>query len=284
MAMTATDIRDVARQYLYGTGLAQKPTLVQGDGITAVTGNIVIFDIADGTKVEAEDTLSVYGTTDVLAYSMYVLSMAGNSVSAVNGYEGPAIPNSTATADLIFEVSPLVNDALMFDKIDVIVNRFLWPQVFAIEDDTVTPNMASGQVDMDARDEEIQIAMQKVGSAYVPIAASLLKWAPTGDFPSGKMGSFDFLDGSTVYYSAKRRITLADSTQTDELVALIATGAAALALGSALVEAKLAASQSDRARLTLGSEDLWQDFVTQKQQYNEDLSRDTVIGFAIDRG
>ena len=135
-----------------------------------------------------------------------------------------------------------------------------------------------------AADEEIQIAMQKIGPAYIPIAATLLKWAPTGDFPSGKMGSFDFLDGSLVYYAAKRRITLADSTQTDELVALIATGAAALALGSALVEAKLAASQADRARLTLGSEDLWQDFVTQKQQYNEDLARDTVIGFAIDRG
>ena len=284
MAITATDIRDVARQYLYGTGLAEKPVLVQGSGVTSVSGNIVTFDVADGTKVQAEDTLSVYGATDALAYSMYVLSVATDTVQAVNGYEGPAIPNSTATSALIFEVSPLVNDALMFDKIDVIVNRFLWPQVFVIEDDTVTPNLSSGQVDMDSRDEEIQIAMQKIGTAYIPIAATLLKWAPTGDFPSGKMGSFDFLDGSTVYYSAKRRITLADTTQSDELVALIATGAAALALGSALVEAKLAASQSDRARLTLGSEDLWQDFVTQKQQYNEDLSRDTVIGFAIDRG
>lgn len=284
MAITATDVRDVARQYLYGTGLAEKPVIIQGSGVTAVTGNIVIFDVADGTKVQPEDTLSVYGTTAALAYSMYVLSMAGNSVSAVNGYEGPAIPNSTATSGLLFEVSPIVNDALMFDKIDVVVNRFLWPQIFSIENDTVTPNLSSGQVDLNAADEEIQIAMQKIGPAYIPIAATLLKWAPTGDFPSGKMGSFDFLDGSLVYYAAKRRITLTDSTQTDELVALIATGAAALALGSALVEAKLAASQADRARLTLGSEDLWQDFVTQKQQYNEDLSRDTVIGFAIDRG
>ena len=284
MAITATDIRDIARQYLYGTGLAEKPTIIQGSGVTAVTGNIVIFDVADGTKVQPEDTLSVYGTTAALAYSMYVLSVSTNSVSAVNGYEGPAIPDSTDTSGLLFEVSPIVNDALMFDKIDVIVGRFLWPQIFSIENDTVTPNLSSGQVDLNAADEEIQIAMQKIGPAYIPIAATLLKWAPTGDFPSGKMGSFDFLDGSTVYYAAKRRITLTDSTQTDELVALIATGAAALALGSALVEAKLAASQSDRARLTLGSEDLWQDFVTQKQQYNEDLSRDTVIGFAIDRG
>ncbi len=284
MAITATDVRDVARQYLYGTGLAEKPTLVQGSGATTVTGNIVVFDVADGTKVQPEDTLSVYGTTAALAYSVYVLSMSTNEVTAVNGYEGPAFPTSTATSGLLFEVSPIVNDALMFDKIDVIVGRFLWPQIFSIENDTVTPNLSSGQVDLNAADEEIQIAMQKIGPAYIPIAATLLKWAPTGDFPSGKMGSMDFLDGSTVYYAAKRRITLADSTQTDELVALIATGAAALALGSALVEAKLAASQSDRARLTLGSEDLWQDFVTQKQQYNEDLSRDTVIGFAIDRG
>ena len=284
MAIAAADIRDVARQYLYGTGLAEKPTLVQGAGSTVVTGNLVSFDVADGTRVKPEDTLSVYGADEAEAYSMYVMGVETNTVTAVNGYEGPAIPNGTATSALIFEVSPLVNDALMYNKIGVIVNRFLWPQVFAIENDTVAPNLSTGQVELNARDEEIQIAMQKIGGAYVPIAAALLKWAPVGDFPSGKMGSFDFADGSTVYYAAKRRITLADTTQTDELVALIATGAAALALGSALVEAKLAASQSDRARLTLGSEDLWQDFVTQKQQYNEDLSRDTVIGFAIDRG
>ncbi len=284
MAIAAADVRDVARQYLYGTGLAEKPTLVLGSGATSVTGNIVTFDVADGDKVKAEDTLSVYGAAEAAAYSMYVLSVVTDTVTAVNGYEGPAIPDSTATAALLFEVSPVVSDALLYEKINVVVARFLWPQIFSIENDTVIPNLSSGQVDVDAADEEIQIAMQKIGPAYIPIAATLLKWAPTGDFPSGKMASMDFLDGSTVYYAAKRRITLAASTQSDELVALIATGAAALALGSALVEAKLAASQSDRARISVGSEDLWQDFVTQKQQYNEDLARDTVIGFAIDRG
>ncbi len=286
MAINAIDIRDEARQYIYGTGLGEKPTLVQGAGTTSVTGDIVTFDIADGTDARPADILSVYAAADAAnAFSVYVLSVATDTITGVNGYEGAAWADSVSVASTIFEISPLVGEAMMFDKIDAVIGRFLWPQVFTMDADTVTPDLSDGQVDLDTRDEEIVAAWQKIGGQYLQIPYAITKNAPIGDFPSGKMGSFDASDGSLVFYTVKRRVTLADTTSTPAMISMIATGAAALALGSALVEAKLEAAKKDsQNRVTLSSDDLWTDFVTQKQAFNEDLSRDVVISFAIDRG
>lgn len=285
MALDKTEIRDIARDILYGTGLGEKPSLRVGSGTATVTGSTAVFDVDDGDLVRPGDILTNYGATSTAdAYSFYILSISTDTVTCVNGYEGAAIANGASVAGMIFEVMPLVSQWKIYESIDVIIDRFLWPEVFDITQDTATPDLTTGQVDLDSADEEILNAWQVIGSETVPVSFYLQKNMSTTLFASGNMGAFDFIDASTLYYSAKRRVT-ASSTGDTALLNMIGTGAAAVCLGGTVVETTLDSSKKDSQER--GGRDvgltLWRDFMSQKQLYSEDLSRDTVQNFVIER-
>jgi hypothetical protein len=102
------------------------------------------------------------------------------------------------------------------------------------------------------------------------------------------MAQFGWYDGSTGYYTAKTKVVIADDDGTPELTRLIATGAAALALGGSMVEATLENTKKDNAeavsqRSQAGSL-LWRDFLTLKQEYGRELGRDHESSVVILRG
>jgi len=286
MALDTAEIRDLTREILYGTGLGEKPTLRISSGTAAVTGKLVDFTIDDGSKLRPGDVLSQYGSTSTAdAYSFYVTSISTNDLTCINGYEGASIANGASMAGMVLEVMPLVGEWKMFECIDIAVGRFLWPEVFDMETDTVTPDLSTGQVAVDARDEEILSAWQKIGSQTYPVSFHLEKKMSTALFASGNMGSFDFIDASTLYYAAKRRISTANSTSSAALNNLIAVCAAAISLGGTQVETSLDSSKKDsqeRGKRDVASS-LWRDFMVQKQVFSEDLSRDTVISIIVER-
>lgn len=286
MALDTAEIRSLTRDILYGTGLGEKPTLRVASGSSAVTGKLVDFTIDDGSKLRAGDVLSQYGSTSTAdAYSFYVTAIDTNDLTCINGYEGTAIADATSMAGMVLEVMPLVGEWKVFEAIDIVIQRFLWPEVFDMEVDTVTPDLTTGQVAVDARDEEILSAWQKIGTQTYPVSFALEKKMSTALFPSGRMGSFDFIDNSLLYYAAKRRINATDSENSAALDNLIATGAAAISLGGTQVETSLDSSKKDsqeRGKRDIASM-LWRDFMVQKQVFSEDLSRDTVINFVVER-
>lgn len=290
MALDASTIKSKAKGILYGTGLGEKPSMVKvaaSDG-AVVSGDSITFDLASGygSKIRAGDVLSLYGSTAASsAYAFYAVDVSTDQVTAINGYEDGAAAAAGDISGKFLEVMPLVTEAQIYNAIDVVIATLLWPEIFDIKQDTVTPDLTSGQVALDTDDEEILAAFQKVGTITYPISFHLEKDMDTSLFSTSKMGSFDFIDASTTYYAAKRRVSLTNSTSSASLERLIAMGAAATVLGSTHIESTLDASKKDsqkRAELDVSAK-IWREFLTLKQTYAEDLSRDTVTHFIIER-
>lgn len=81
---------------------------------------------------------------------------------------------------------------------------------------------------------------------------------------------------------------MSDDDGTPELTRLIATGAAALALGGTLVETTLSRTKKDNIE-AVGQRNqvgglLWRDFLTLKQEYARELGRQNESKIIIDRG
>ena len=290
MALNVETIKNMTRGIVYGSGLGEKPSIVTAASSSgaSVSGGKITFNLATGygAKIRAGDILSTMGASSSSgANTFYVLSVSGDSVTCINSYDGSTAGSSSTVDGALFEVMPLVTEYQIYNAIDVVVETFLWPEVFEIVEATVTPDLTSGQVALNAADEEILHAFQKVGSIIYPISFHLEKAMDSSLFSSGRMGSFDFIDGSTTYYAAKRRISTSTSTGATDLYMLIATGAAAIALGGTQIETSLDSSKKDsqeREQLDPTTK-IWRNFITLKQVYSEDLSRDTVMHFVIER-
>lgn len=285
MALSRNTILSLAKDRLYGTGLGEKPSLRQGSGSTSVSGSTVTFDVTDGTKVKPGHVLSSYGSSDTAdAFGFYVLSVSTNSLTCVNGYEGAAIGDAVSVATSIFEHQAPVTEHRLQNAIDEIVDGYLYPEIFDVASDSFTPNLSTGQSNGDASDEEILRAWQKIGPTIYQIPMSVEPYMPAAEFASGKMLSYDVISSTTVYYSAIRRVTIAGSSGT-ALEGLIAKGAAALALEGAEASTQWESAKNDaRERSMTMSQSLWQDFYQAKQQLREDISRDTVRNWKIERG
>jgi hypothetical protein len=145
--------------------------------------------------------------------------------------------------------------------------------------------MATLQSAADADDEKILRGWQKLGAIQYQVPMNLEPNMHTSQFATGKMISYDVLNGSTLYYSAARRVSLANSTNT-ALEGLIAKGATALVIEGAMAPADWETSKSDAKdrRSSSVSRPLWSSFYQAKRQFSEDLSRDTVRNFVIERG
>jgi len=290
MAIDTGKIRNITRDILYGSGLGEKPSIVTtaASPSVSVSGKSITFTLSvdDGAKLRAGDVLSVHApSSSSSAFAFYIVSITADTVTCINGYDGSPAATSSDLVSVFLEVMPLVTDFKIFAMIDSIIDKFLWPEVFDMDTASVTPDLTSGQVNLNARDEEILHAWQKVGSTLYPVSFHMEKKMDTSLFASGVMGSFDFIDASTLYYAAKRRINTSESSSSAALESMVASGAAALSLGATRVETTLDSSKKDS--LDRGERDvsgtLWRDFLTQKQVFSEDLSRDTVMHFVVER-
>lgn len=287
MALSRSTISSKVKNYLYNTGIGEKPSIRQTSGNSTVSGDTVTFNMAsgEGAKVRAGQVLSTYGATDTSdAYGFYVLSISTDTITAVNGYEGAAIPNSTSVG--LLEHQAPVTEFRVHQAIDDIIDNYLYPEVFdLIEDEIASPNLTTGQSNADAADERVFRAWQQLGGIWYQIPAKIVKNVDTSMFASGRMIAYDAMHGSAIKYSAVRKVTIANSTDT-ALEDIIAKGAAALCLEGTEPSTQWEYTKNDaRERSQQGpSMGLWSSFYQARRNYSESLSRESVLEFKIDRG
>jgi hypothetical protein len=275
MALTRGNIVKAAKDRIYNSGLGEKPSIRQASGNSAVTGDIVTFTVADGTKVKAGHILSSWGSTDADdAYGFYVLSISSNDVTCVNGYDGAAIADVTAVPALL-EHQAKVTEYQVQKAIDDILASYLFPEVFDIVMDSFTPDFTSLQANADPLDEDIIRGWQRIGGTEYQVPIKLIENVATGSFASGKMITYNVVSAIDVNYSAVRKVSIANSSDT-ALEGLIAKGAAALVIEG--VEQPV--SEEGEAQ----SRPLWQSFYNAKRQFETSIAKQSVTEFRVDRG
>jgi len=278
MALTRGNIVKAVKARIYNTGLGQKPSIrTTAAGAASVTGDVVTFSTAagEGAKIRAGHILSTWNSTDATdAYGFYVTGISTEVITCANGYNGAAIADSV-TMPVLLEQQAEPTEYMVQTAIDDIISSYLFPEVFDIFMDSFTPNFASLQANADGDDEEIIRAWQKIGPTTYQVPIKLIQNMPTGEFASGKMLAYDVRSGVDVDYSAKRRVSIANSTNT-ALEGLIAKGAAALC-----VEGVEEAPDEDGEQK---SRPLWASFYNAKRQFETDIAKESVTQFKVDRG
>lgn len=290
--MARADYVARVKSIVYGQGMGEKPAYVIGaaDASESVSGSLVTFALAsgEGDKVKAGDVLSVPADTEAESYALYVTSVATDSITAINGY----LATTEVTAggspldSALFEVNPQFPDAEIHRAIDTVFSGLLYPQAFKLSTETITPNLATGEAELNALDMEVLSAHQLVGGVSIPIPVGIQRNLHTSVSSTGVLGYFDFYDSGTVYLTTKRKLAIGDESTFEGLVRLVATGAAALLLGASVSETDLERAKKDSQgrRPESAAQLLWRDFLTLKVQYAEDISRDTVTQFIVYRG
>ena len=275
MALTRADIVNAVKDRIYNSGLGEKPSIRQATGNSSVTGDLVDFTVADGTKFRAGHVASAYGSTDATdAYGFYVLSISTNVLTCVNGYDGVAIADATAMPGLL-EHQATVSEHNIQKAIDEVISSYLFPEVFDIFMESFSPSTVSLQSDANALDQEIIRAWQKIGTTMYQVPIKLVQNVPTAQFASGKLLAYDVRSSVDVDYSVKRKVSLANSTDL-ALEGLIAKGAAALCIEG--VEGAVDEENPSQSR------PLWASFYNQKRQFETSIAKESVTQFKVDRG
>lgn len=296
--MALSDIHDRVRTILYGTGLGEKPAirLAAANATENTTSDPLvsfILNTGEGDEVSAGDTLAVYSPGDAAtAFVIYVTDVATDTVTGINGgmIGAPKVAADGELDSAILEQDALISSHEIHDAITSVVERYLWPDLYQIETKTLaSPDLIDGQEAVSADTQEILSAWQKIGDTVysIPFQRHPLD-VDTSLSSTGRMAEFDWIDGSTGYYTAKTKIVVADDDGDPELTRLIATGAAALALGGTVVEATLENTKKDNAdavsQRSQAASLLWRDFLTFKQEYARELGRHNESRILIDRG
>jgi hypothetical protein len=294
--MARADIHDMVRTILYGSGLGEKPAIRLAAANAAEdtsSAPLVSFAVlaGEGAKIKASDVLSVYDAADAdAAHVIYVTSISTDTITGVNGgmIGAPLVATDGDLDGAILEQDALVTSHEIHQAIDVVIERHLWPELFNTETKTIaSPDLVDGQEAVAADVQEIMAAWQIIGDTVysIPFQRHPLD-VDTSIASTGRMAEFDWIDGGTGYYTAKTKIVAADDD--GGLTRLIATGACAMVLGGAIVEATLENTKKDNAdavsqRNQVGGI-LWRDFLTLKQEYSRELGRHNESRILIDRG
>lgn len=295
--MALADIFTRTRQILYGSGLGEKPAIRVGasNANESVSGDLVTFsvDTDEGAKIKPGQVLSVYDPdAEADAHAVLVTSISTDAITGVNGYGGsPAIAGADSgdVDSKLWEQNPLVLAYEIFEAIDTVIARFLWPDVYQIETKTISsPDLVYGQEAVAADVKEIISAWQVIGSEVIAVPFDRTPYdVDTSVKSTGHMARFDWFDGSTGYYTVKTKVVEADEASV-ELTHLIALGAAALLLGASLVDTTIQGTKKDNVeavsrRQSIGNV-LWRDFLTLKQAYSQELGRELPQQILINRG
>ena len=278
MALTRSAILKSVKDRIYNSGLGEKPSIRQGTSTVAVTGDLVVINTVagEGVKIKPGHILSSYGSTDSTdAYSFYVLSVATEAITCVNGYDGAAIADA-ANTPVIMEHQAKTTEYQIQKAIDDIVASYLYPELFDIVIDSFTPNFVNLQADADPLDLKVIRGWQSIGTTVYQVPLKLIDNMPTSQFSSGKMLSYNVVTALDVSYSAVRKMSIATSTD-PALEGLIAKGAAALCVEG--IEEAVSEEEGGPA-----SRPLWSSFYNAKRQFETALATESVTTFKIDRG
>lgn len=291
--MARIDYVGAVKAVLYGQGMGEQPSIVQAaaDAAETITSPKIVFNLlaGEGSKIRAGDVLSFLSASDsTKAYALYVLSLSTDAVTAMMQYRGSPIVVADALDGGLFEVDPLVVEHEIHSAIDTVFARMLYPQCFKFAQSSITPDLSTGEVELNALDMEVLSAKQVIGGQTYIVPSGLERNLHTTVSSTGVLGTFDFADSSTTYVTTKRKLALGDedaSTPID-IVKMVATGAAALLLGATITESELERSKQDdqNRRLPTAAQIAWRDFLTLKKAFAEEISRDGVTKFLVNRG
>ena len=278
--MSDSDIVKRVKTILYGSGIGEHPPILQAAADAAETsiGTTVTFTLAsaEGAKVAAGDVLSVYGAaTATVAHMLYVLSVATDTVTAVNGFWGSPVVADALLDGALLEQNPLRSEHFIYQAIETVFATLLWPDVLKYGQATVTPDLSDYQVEVPATVEHILSAWQIVAGERMSIPFELVTDLHATLSSTGSMASMYAIDGSAVYYTTEERY-IATDTLSEALTQCVATGAAAIALGASISETNLESSSKDsqsRRERNPGS-DLWREFITLRSALSDDIARD----------
>jgi hypothetical protein len=247
-----------------------------------VSGSTVTFNVAtgEGAKIKPGHVLSIYGSTDEDdSHALFVLSVSTDAITAVNGFRGsPAVADTNLDGALL-EQNPFQLEYQIHKRIDTVFASLLYPSVYQLTTASVTPDLSDGQVEVPAAVERITEAVQSVGGTWITIPFSVTKDVSTSVSSTGSLGTFDAVNGNTVYYTYMEKVGV---TSTDEsVIEMVSLGAAALLLGASVSENANAESQARPRNI---GQDIWRDFVTVRASFADQIAEDTALGFEIHRG
>lgn len=295
--MALADIFNTTRRLLNGQGLGERAALLvaASDAAESISAPLITFSLSSGqgSKVQEGDTLSVVAPAAADAHIITVTSKSTDDITGVDGnfdIGSPVITDGDLD-DAVIENSPLVTSFDIHEAITAIVDRYLWPSVYIVEQrEVAAPDLIDGQEAVATDVKEIIGAWQILGSTTYPISYEKHPIHVSTDIAAstGRLASFDWIDGSTGYYSVKTKVVVADDDGDPELTRLIATGAAALALGGTFVEASQGRAKQENAEAVplrnQAASILWRDFLTLREAYALELVREHDNKITIDRG
>jgi hypothetical protein len=293
--MALVDIVNRARSLLYGTGLGEQPPirLAATTASETTSGQLVSFNVATGeaAKIKAGETLAVYDPdTEADAHVIYVTSISSNTITGVNAYWGsPAVATAGDLNSAVFEQNPVWTGFEIFQAIDTVVANLLWPHVYDVVTATIaSPDITFGTETVPAEVEEIISAWQIIGSREYLIPVSRQPYEVHASLAStGKLAVFEWINGSTGYYTYRAKFAEADEADT-ELTHLIALGAAAILLGASISEATLESTKKDNAEAvgqrSSAGDRLWRDFLTLRQSMSEEQTKRLPQRIVVNRG
>ena len=287
---TLSDVVNRTRSILYGSGLGEKPAIRQAaaDAAETTTGQTVVFTLAsdEGAKVKPGDVLSVYDPdTEADAHVVYVLSISTDTITGVVSYLGSPTITASDLDSALFEQNAAWTGYEIFEAVTTVVDSLLWPYVYKLTSATIaSPDLVDGQEAVAAGTEVITHAWQVIGPTVYNIAVSpRVPLEVTSTLKStGKMVTFDWIDGSTVYYEYREKVDVTAHAR------LISLGAAGLLLGGSMAEATLERTKKDNAEAVSGrgqaANAVWRDFLTLRQNISDELSKRLPQQIYINRG
>ena len=176
--MAAADIVQSVKMHLYGAGVGESPAIVQAaaDASETISAPTVTFTMESGHGVIAGDILSTLGSDEVgHAFCFYVLSVATDVLTCVAQYRGGPLPEADDMDGMLFEVNANVPEHLIWDKVETIIDTYLWPDVWKYNTRSLTPDISTYQNEVPVEVEEIERAQQQYGDIWIDIPFSLVR-------------------------------------------------------------------------------------------------------------
>lgn len=282
--MALADIVQKVKGQIYGNFTGEHPAIaLLGPDVGPIVSsyNVVFSALTDeGDKIAVGDVLSVLGSASADdANVLRVTGVAGDVVTAINGWFGsPSITDDGDELDGdILEINPVITEHVIWQKVNTVLDTFLYPYVYQLKTYSVTPDLTDYEVELNANVETIKHAWQVWGGENIPIEWELYKDVHSSVSSTGVMARLYALDGSNVYVTTREKWTSSDTLDA-EVEDLIAVGAAALCLGATVSATHMEpGSKVSRERAEAANrpgDSMWRDFVAMREALAETLAQD----------
>ena len=266
------------RQHLYGSGLYEKPVIIQlaNTGNTGISTGVQTLTMVSTANVKRGSVLSTFDGDVNNAFAAYVLDVpSATTLTVLFGYHGSPAPASDNLQGYLFEHNPKFTEWEIHQAIAAIVNGHLWPELFEFDTGTIaTPDFSTFQTEMPADVERIISAHQVVAGVAKPVSFSLDKHVHTAISSTGNLARFGYVDQSALYYTYIRRLVELDTQPW--LPELVTLGAAAMLMDSGMPPTTMPyrANVVDISPQQAAAEAMWRSYMQLRELARLDLSRE----------